>query len=517
MILVATPQEMRECDQRANVEFGIPGLLLMENAGRSVSRLIQNSFSPLDGKTARIYCGKGNNGGDGFVVARHLYNLGMNIQVIFCGRDVSGDAKLNLEFVRAIIQAEGKKPRILLEQFSLSKPLTPPDLVIDALFGTGFSGETQGNYAAAIAEMNTLGVPVIAVDIASGLNGETGMASASTVQASYTVTMGMPKVGHLINDGPDVSGNLVIAEISIPRIVYETSNIATYLVEHEDILKRLPHRERRAHKHSVGKIFILAGSRGLTGAAKMASESALKAGAGSVVLGVPEGVYNAVAKKSVEVMPLALAQTNTFTIGKKAMPEIQRRIEWADRLIIGPGLGRDPETDSLILDLIASSGKPMLIDADGLNALAADIDILKKKKADTILTPHIGEFARLSGIESADIPCHLIDVAREFATTYKVTLVLKGAPTIIASEKGEVFINSTGNPGMATAGAGDVLTGTIGGLWGQMSSAVDAAICGVFLHGFAGDMAAENKGIGLLATDIQKRLPQAIQFIKIKE
>ncbi len=517
MIRVATPLEMRECDQRAIVEFGMPGMLLMENAGRSVSRLIQNSFSPLDGKTARIYCGKGNNGGDGFVVARHLYNLGMNVQVILCGdENAPGDAKINLELIKTIVRSEGENPRILLEQFSLSKRLALPDLVIDALFGTGFSGDAQGNYAAAITQMNALNVPVIAIDIASGLNGETGEASASTVRASYTVTMGMPKVGHMINDGPDVSGDLVIAEISIPRIVYETSNVATYLVENEDILQRLPHRLRRAHKHSVGKIFILAGSRGLTGAAKMASESALKAGAGAVVLGVPEGVYSAVAKKSVEVMPLALAQTNSFTISKKAMPEIQKRLAWADRFIIGPGLGRDPETDSLILELIASSNKPMLIDADGLNALAADVNTLKTKKADTILTPHIGEFARLSGIAPSDIPTHLIDVAREFAATYKVTLILKGAPTIIASQQGEVFINSTGNPGMATAGAGDVLTGTIGGLWGQMSSAIDASICGVFLHGFAGDLAAEVQGVGLVATDIQKQLPRAIQFMKIK-
>jgi hydroxyethylthiazole kinase-like uncharacterized protein yjeF len=517
MIRVATPLEMRECDQRAIIEFGIPGLILMENAGRSVSRMIQNSFSPLDDKTVRIYCGKGNNGGDGFVIARHLYNLGMNIQVALCSaEELTGDAKVNFELIKAINNQEGKNPRIVITRFPPLEKLKSPDLVVDALFGTGFSGDVQGIYAAAIAQMNSFGVPVIAIDIASGLNGETGVANKSTVRASYTVTMGMPKTGHLINDGPDVSGDLVIAEISIPRIVYETSNIVTYLVEPEDVIQRLPHRPRRAHKHSVGKIFILAGSRGLTGAAKMTSESALRVGAGAVILGVPEGVQNAVAKKSIEVMPLALPQTNSYTISKKAMPEIQRRIAWADRLIIGPGMGRDPETDSLILDLIASSRKPMLIDADGLNALSENVDILKKKKVEIILTPHVGEFARLTGIEPSDIAAHLIDIAREFAMTNKIVLVLKGAPTITASEKGEVFINSTGNPGMATAGAGDVLTGTIGGLWSQMSSAIDSALCGVFLHGLAGDMAAEDRGIGLVATDIQKRLPHAIQFIKIK-
>lgn len=518
MIRVATPSEMRECDQRAIIGSGIPGLLLMENAGRSVSRLIQNSFSPLENKTVRIYCGKGNNGGDGFVVARHLYNLGMIVRIILCGgENFSDDAKTNFDLVKAIIKAESPQSRIMFENFPLSRRLAVPDIVIDALFGTGFSGEIRGNYAEAIVEMNSLAVPVIAVDIASGLDGATGEAGTPTVRASITVTMGMPKVGHLINDGPDVSGDLVIAEISIPRIIYETSNIITFLVEHEDVLRRLPHRSRRAHKHSVGKIFILAGSRGLTGAAKMTSESALKVGAGAVVLGVPEGVQSAVAKKSIEVMPLALEQTDAYTISRKALPEIQKRIAWADRVIIGPGLGRDPETDSLILDLIASTEKPMVIDADGLNALSRDVEILKKKKAEIILTPHVGEFARLSGIGPEDISRYLIDHAREFATLYGVTLVLKGAPTVVASPNGEVFINSTGNPGMATAGAGDVLTGTIGGLWGQMPSPIDAAICGVFIHGFAGDMAAEEKGIGLVATDIQKRLPQAIQFMRIKE
>jgi ADP-dependent NAD(P)H-hydrate dehydratase / NAD(P)H-hydrate epimerase len=518
MIRIATHREMRECDQRAIAEFGIPGLILMENAGRSVSRLIQNSFSPLDEKSVRIYCGKGNNGGDGFVVARHLYNLGMNVQVILCSHDeISGDAGVNLELVRTIAEAEGKNPRIVVEEFPPSKRLTGPDIVIDALFGTGFAGNAEGEYAAAIDHMNSLNVPVVAIDICSGLNGETGIAGTPTVRASHTVTMGMPKTGHCINDGPDVSGDLVVAEISIPRIVFETSNITTYLVEHEDILQRLPRRSRRAHKNSVGKIFILAGSRGLTGAAKMASISALRTGAGSVVVGVPEGVYQSMAKHTVEVMPLALPQTASWTISTKAMPEIKKRIAWADRIIIGPGLGRDPETDSMILDVIATSKKPMLIDADGLNALATDIKVLMKRKADTILTPHIGEFSRISGIDAADIPLHLIDIVREFATTYKVTLVCKGAPTVIASDTGEVFINSTGNPGMATAGAGDVLTGAIGGLWGQMPSAIDAAVCGVFLHGFAGDLAVEEKGVGLIATDIQKRLPQAIQFMKIKE
>ncbi len=514
MIRIATPDEMRECDQRAIGEYNIPGLLLMENAGRSVSRLIQNSFAPLQGKSAFIFCGKGNNAGDGFVVARHLYNLGMTVRVFLCGGDrFTGDALTNYEILKKITSGERKISRLIIESFSSKKINEKPDLIVDALFGTGFSGEVTGIYAEAIKKINSIGSPVIAIDIPSGLHGDTGVSNAISISANYTVTMGLPKIGHMINDGPDRSGELIVADIEIPRVVYETSGIATYMVEYEDIVKRLPHRSRTAHKYSVGKIFVLAGSRGLTGAAKMSSESALRAGAGAVVLGVPEGLYQIFAKKNVEVMTQPLAQTKEMTIAKSAFADIQKRFSWADCLVFGPGLGRNDETDELLRDLIVKCDKPLLLDADALTALSGHVDLLRKRKADTIITPHIGEFCRISGLHRDEVLCHTVDIARDFAITYKIVLVLKGAPTIIAAPDGNVFINSTGNPAMATAGAGDVLSGTIAGLWGQIRQPVDSALCGVYIHGLAGDMGAEEHGIGLTASDIQKHLSHALQFV----
>jgi NAD(P)H-hydrate epimerase len=273
----------------------------------------------------------------------------------------------------------------------------------------------------------------------------------------------------------------------------------------------LPRRPLDAHKHSVGKIFVLAGSRGLTGAAVMSCTSAMRAGAGAVVLGIPKSLLPVVSKKLTEVMTNPLEETEDQSVSRKAISEINRFVSWSDLVVLGPGLGRNKETEEIILELTETIKKPLLIDADGLNALAIDPKILKKRKAETILTPHTGELSRITKFPSEEIEKNRVGVARRESKALNSYLVLKGSPTVVATLGGDVFINSAGNPGMATAGAGDVLTGTIAALWGQHMSAVEASVCGVYLHGFAGDLAKEKYGeMGLTATDIIEALPRAI-------
>jgi hydroxyethylthiazole kinase-like uncharacterized protein yjeF len=522
MEMVATSREMQKCDSFAITKCRIPSIVLMENAGRSVADVIEKILGFVPGKSIYILCGKGNNGGDGLVVARHLYNRGAMVRVFLTAarRELHGDPRTNLDALDHPLQGGSRARLRILERVSADglRRQPRPDLLVDALFGTGFSGAVKGEYARIITWINGSDVPVVAVDIPSGVSADNGKVESIAVRANMTVTMGLRKLGLLVHQGRECAGSLHVADIGIPSSVYERSGIQTWFVQRQDVRKLLPRRPLSAHKHSVGKIFVIAGSRGLTGAAVMSCRSAMRAGAGAVVLGTPRSLLPIVAKRLTEVMPHPLEETVDQTISLKAWKTIDRFVRWCDIVVLGPGLGRNKETDELILELIAAVKKPMLIDADGLNALASNPRVLKSRKADTILTPHAGELSRLTGLTSEEIEANRVEVARQKSKSFNAVLVLKGGPTVTATPKGDVFINGTGNPGMATAGAGDVLSGTIAALYGQHLSAAEAAIAGVFLHGLAGDLAKEKYGeMSLVATDIIGELPHAIAQTRAEE
>lgn len=516
---VVTAKGMQQYDRAAIERFAVPSLLLMENAGRSVVEIMEEEFGNLSGKRVYVFCGKGNNGGDGFVVARHLYNRGAHVSVFLAAKKnvLKGDAKVNCDVVVKIAQAQKKSASLTFTEVLNSrklKALSSPSFVVDALFGTGFSGEVKGFSEEIVEWINSCGSHVASVDIPSGVNADNGQVANVAVKAEVTVTMGLRKIGLLVHGGRIHSGKVFVADISIPQKVYHDFQCKTYLVERSDVRSMLPSRPLTAHKHSVGKIFVLAGSKGLTGAAVMCSNAAMRSGAGAVVLGIPKSLLPIVSKKVTEVMPTPLEETEQLTVSQKAMPAIQRYVDWADIILLGPGLGRDEETGSVVFGLIEKIKKPMIIDADGLNALATNMNALKKRRGETILTPHTGELSRMIGISSKEIEENRVEIARQTARDFKVNLVFKGAPTLVAVPSSEVYINSTGNPGMATAGSGDVLSGTIVGLWGQHVKAKDAAISGVYVHGLAGDLAKEQYGeMGMVATDILSALPEAIKRI----
>lgn len=517
---VATSDEMRSCDRTAIQQIGIPGILLMENASRGILDAIQNECGSVEGKKVFIFCGKGNNGGDGLAVARHLFNRGAHVHILLAGRmeEVKGDAKINLDIIKKMVNEKGSASVLEFHEIQTKKHLRRlgrSDLIIDALLGTGMKGDVQGIIRDIIEWINGSGVKVVAVDIPSGVNSDTGQVGNIAVKAHITVTMALRKRGLLMGKGREHTGSLYVADISTPRFVLNTEKIKTYWIEAKDIATRLPKRPLDAHKHSCGKIFVLAGSRGLSGAAAMCSESAMRVGAGAVVLGIPASLNPILEEKVTEVMTAPLADSQGGSLSMDALPAINEHIMWADVLLIGPGLSRNSETQELVLELIPKLDRPTVIDADGLNALAEDLSVLKKTKADIILTPHYGELSRLVRLSAKEIELDRVEVARRVARELKVVLILKGAPTVVAHPDGNVYINSTGNPGMATAGAGDILAGAVVGLIAQKLSTLDAAIAGVYLHGLAGDIAKEHLGeMSLMAMDIMRHLPAALQSLR---
>lgn len=501
---------MKSADEYAIKRMGIPSLQLMEHAGTSVVDVLRSRYENFAGTTALIFSGKGNNAGDGFVVARLLNESGAKVKVVLVEPEAELSPDAGAHF--------GRLEQSLVEtfvQFDTRKKFKA-DLIIDAMFGTSFKGGLSGPYLQAVRWCNQQKGFKVAIDIPSGLNGETGEVLPDAFNADLTVTFSNPKIGFYHHNAKDYSGEVVVTDIGIPAEAIEKNSGNIYLVEREDIRELLPKRKSNAHKHTVGKVLILAGSRGMTGAALLATQSAMRSGAGQVILGIPESEYPIVAKRTVEVMPLPLPSTAAGTLSPAAMSEIARRIQWATVVVVGCGLSQHPETGELIRHVIMESDKPLVIDADGLNALASDISILKRRRSQhVILTPHVGEFSRLTGMPPDEIETNKFEVVPEFAKEYNVTLVLKGGPTLIATRAENTFVNPTGNPGMSTAGTGDVLAGMIASMYGQGLSAESAAVAAVFIHGAAGDMAASKQGVlGMIASDIIQHVPTTIQRLQ---
>ncbi|MGI5971774.1 MAG: NAD(P)H-hydrate dehydratase, partial [Oscillospiraceae bacterium] len=449
------------------------------------------------GKKIAVICGSGNNGGDGVAAARKLLRRGAQVRVILTGKreKLTQDT---IEMLRRLEEYGGSA-----EDFSeaCAEYIKKADLIIDAMFGIGLNSALRGSGLEAARLINSSPAPVISADIPSGISADTGEVLGEAVRADVTVTFSLPKPGHFFAAGAEMSGKLLVHDIGIPPSCAPELNAETFTQENLNTL--LPKRRRDTHKSDYGRVLMLCGSEGLTGAAALASLAALRSGAGLVSLGVPLCVYPIIASMNPEVMAFPLPDKDG-KLAYDAIDEILDRAQKADVMLIGPGLGRSGEITELTAGIVLNAKCPMVIDADGLNALSANIDILKSVSASLVLTPHDGEFIRLGGDPEGDRLSHAADFAKE----YGVTLVLKGAGTITARPDGHAFVNTTGNPGMATGGSGDVLSGIISSFIGQGLSPDMAAASAVFVHGLAGDVCARKLGqYGLLPRDIIEALP----------
>ena len=508
MIALITGSQMASIDRRA-INSGVPGIELMEAAGQGVTRVVENLLGELQNRHIVILCGKGNNGGDGFVVARQAAQCGAKVQVFTAtsANEITGDAKTN--FNRLPPDIVQSVDRIATVQ----NALTNADIAIDALLGTGIRGPARGIYADLINALARTKSPIVAVDIPSGLNADTGKIEGPCATATCTVTFAQPRIGHFFYPGRAQCGKLHLIDIGIPPAAIERERISTYLIDNRRCARLLPHREPDAHKGDCGRVYILAGSVGLTGAAALSANAAIRGGAGLVTLGVPKSLNDILETKVTEAMTHPLPEVKQVRcLSLRARGDIQRACRTADSIAIGPGLGTHRETVELIRRLVRDLSCPAVIDADALNALAGDLDAIRACETPLVLTPHIGEFARLT--DTAEIQRDPIALALEFASDVDATIVLKGAPTIVATPEGEAHINPTGNPGMATGGTGDVLTGLLAALIGQGLNTSDAACTAVYLHGLAADIAAQKTGhISLIASDIIENFAAAIHQI----
>jgi hydroxyethylthiazole kinase-like uncharacterized protein yjeF len=499
---------MASIDRRA-IDGGKLGIDLMEAAGCGVTQVLENLLGGFQNRRIVILCGKGNNGGDGFVVARHAAQATIQVFLAAPPTDVQGDARINLDRLPPGIVS----PADDIE--AVKKALANADAVVDALLGTGIRGPARGIYPDLINALASAKCPIIAVDVPSGLNADTGQIEGPCAAATCTVTFALPRIGHFFYPGRTYCGRLHLFDIGIPDSAIQGENHNTYLIDNRHCVSLLPHRAPDAHKGDCGRVCILAGSVGLTGAAALTAKAALRGGAGLVTLGVPQSLNDILEAKVTEVMTLPLPEVKKARcLSLRARSEIQRLFQNAQCVALGPGLGTHRETVELIRRLLHDLSCPAVIDADALNALAGDIEILQSCPVPLVLTPHLGEFARLTKSNIVDIRKNPIAAAQKFASKMGVTVILKGAPTVVATPKGEAHINPTGNAGMATGGSGDVLTGLLAALIGQNLNVSDAARLAVYLHGLAGDIASKTTGqLGLIASDIIENLAGAMHHI----
>jgi NAD(P)H-hydrate epimerase len=510
-MIIVTAAQMQTLDRRTSTEARIPGLVLMEHAGAAVARELERRFAPLKSKRITIVCGKGNNGGDGLVVARLLAQKQVRIQVVALAKPAALSRDARIMHGRLVRVTKKTAIRAGVDAGALRELLASSDVIIDAIFGTGLSSAVSGPYEEAIRAINSSGRPVVAIDIPSGLHADTGSALGTAVHADSTVTLGLPKIGLYIGEGIDHAGSIHVADIGIPIPLVDQVESRIRLVTHEMVRASLPVRRPSSHKGTYGHAGIIAGSVGKTGAAAMAAKAALRVGTGLVTVAVPSSVNDTLEAKLLEAMTIPMAETKARTLARSSLDRLVTFARDRTAIAIGPGLTTHPETVELIHELIKRIEKPCVLDADALNALAGKASLLTESKLPPILTPHPGEMARLEiGASSQSINADRIGVASRFARERGVFVVLKGARTIVAKPDGMIAVCPTGNPGMATAGTGDVLTGMITGLLAQGLSQWDAACTGTYLHGLAGDLAADALGqTAMTAGDVIDHLPQA--------
>jgi len=513
---VVTAKEMQELDRRAEAEYGISSLILMENAGAGAVREMERYFPGVYRSRVAVVCGKGNNGGDGLVVARHLANRGVKVHVLLLAKkdELKGDAAINLRIAQnaGISVAEVVTARDLQGH---QVALATSDVIVDAILGTGLTGPARGISAEAIQVLNKLGRPLVALDLPSGLGSDDGRIQEPCVRARLTLTFALPKRSLLLYPAAQCAGEVRVVDIGIPRVLLTDPKLPVNVTDAEEMRAALPPRDPDTHKGTYGHVLVLAGSPGMTGAAALTSLGALRAGAGLVTLAVPEGLNDLMEVKLTEVMTVGLPETEERTVAFEARDTLLGLMEGKRVLALGPGLSTHPETARLVVALVQSAKIPLVIDADGVTALARQPEVLSRASVPVILTPHPGELSRLLMVSKEEVIEKRIPIAQKVTSTYNVYLVLKGARTLIADPGGAVHVNPTGNPGMATGGVGDVLTGLIAGLLSQGLAPALAAVVGVYLHGLAGDLACEQLGPeAMIATDLMEKLPEAIRAVK---
>jgi NAD(P)H-hydrate epimerase len=506
---------MRKLDRKAIEDFGISGLILMENAARGTVNAMCRHFPDLLTKRVGILAGRGNNGGDAFVVARYLLNRGVVCQVylLTAREEVKGDAAANL----AILNRMGAEITEImnLEAWEAQRAkIAENEILVDGILGTGVKGPVKGFFHEIIDFVNSLGIPMVSIDIPSGLDADTGQVLGTCIHAFLTVTFGLAKRGLLVQPGANYCGKLVIVDISLPKPAIEAETIRDFLIEGAEFLPFLLPRNPDAHKGEFGHLLVLSGSPGKTGAAALVCQAAIRAGTGLVTLGIPESLNPIMEAKLTEAMTEPLPETKDHTLGLSALRRITELYSRKNALAIGPGLSLHPETSRLIQRIVRSADLPAVIDADGLSALVGKIDSIKKNRENLIFTPHPGEMARLLGVRVPEVQQNRIEVARKFAQENGLILVLKGARSIVAGPKGDIFINPTGNAGMASGGMGDVLTGMVGGFLAQGFPSLVAAKLAVYLHGLVGDFVAHQKGErGMAAMDLIEEIPRVLQAL----
>jgi len=505
-------EEMRTIDQRASQEYGIPSLLLMENAGLRVLEAIMPLL--VDGIPGQvvILAGRGNNGGDGLVTGRHLSNRGVQVDIFLLGDSASltSDARVNYDILTKM--GVPVQPLTGAEHMgALATALLKADLAIDAIYGTGFRGRLDDFETGVVAILNHSRVPVVAVDIPSGVEADTGKVLGAAVKADHTLALALPKVGQLLTPGCEYTGRLSVADISIPRCLLEDPALKMNLIDPAMVQGWLSPRPAESHKGTYGHVMVVGGSAGMVGAVVLTSCAALRCGAGLVTSALPGSLVPIFDTAVMEAMSRALPETSQGSISVEALPAIDALLGTCSVCAVGPGMSRYQEASTILRFILQNSGVPILVDADGINALASDAEVLKDRQVPIVITPHPRELARLTGRTVEEIQHDRSGMASHYATKWGVTIVLKGHNTVVACPGGDIYINGSGNPGMATAGSGDVLSGIIAGLIAQGLKPQKAAIAGAYIHGRAGDRAALQLGQrGMIAGDLIDHLPYTL-------
>lgn len=506
---ILSSDQMRNIDSRASDKYGIPSIILMENAAKSVYEEIKKRFDPLSEKSFIIFCGKGNNGGDGYETARLLLQENAHVIAVSIGENnntLSDAAVMRKRF----IESGGKI--INAEDFLSKTDILSDYIIVDAIFGTGINTDIKGISADIIRWINHNASPVISIDLPSGINTDNGQIMGIAVKADMTITFCLKKPAHFLLPGSELCGEIIVKDIGIPNEAVEDEHPNIILFNKGQADKIIPRYKKNEHKGSCGKLLVIGGSTAMSGAPVMASLAALRSGCGIVKLIVPENIYLPVAAKTLEIMVDPMKDTIYGTFSKDIIDEILEMTDRFDAVLIGCGMSVSEDTKEILYELVEKCNIPMVIDADGINILAKNKEILKHKKAPVILTPHTVEMSRMMGISSSEVDGDRIRCALEFAKEYELTALIKGPNTITAFYDGRIAVNSSGNPGMATAGSGDVLTGVIAAFIARGIKPFDAAAAGVYIHGKAGDLAAAKLSqYGLIASDIIDQLPLALK------
>ncbi|MBS7527013.1 NAD(P)H-hydrate dehydratase [Fusibacter paucivorans] len=511
---IALEQDIRKIDHTASKKYHVPSIVLMENSGIALAEEVQKQYhSPK--QRIIIVVGMGNNGGDGMVCARHLFNQGKTVIVFLVGntKKLSPDAALNYEMLKpldirmeAINEINGVK--------KMGKMIWPDDIVVDCLFGIGLKRDVDGVCEFVINEINQSQGYVIACDIPSGINASDGSVMKTAVRADKTVAICLPKVGNIMFPGADYNGELVVKRIGLSDKLIGEMGIPYQTISESDVRRIIPKRQMNSHKGTYGKASLIAGSFGMTGAAILAAKASLRSGIGLLKLVIPESLHTIITTNVPEVVTVPLMETRRGVFGINQVEKLIQNCKGSDVVAIGPGCGQNAEMIEVVRQLITQVDKPLVIDADGLNTLSKNVELLANRVNGIVITPHPGEMSRLTGLTIEAINQHPIDTATEFAVKWQIVVVLKGARTVVALPDGSVYVNLTGNPGMATAGSGDVLTGIITSLIAQGMTLANAAIAGVFLHGYSGDIMAVQRGEhGLIAGDLIEGITQAFNAL----